>query len=77
MAVQHALNPSRTFLMPTAHSNILIGVALAVVATLSWALNFVAPYVTGAYSLYFYSTVVYPAGNYGKNNARAVRCVAE
>ena len=38
--------------MPTAHSNILIGVALAVVATLSWALNFVAPYVTGAYSLY-------------------------
>ncbi|MFC6338282.1 EamA/RhaT family transporter [Pseudomonas sp. CCM 7891] len=38
--------------MPTLHSNIIAGVALAVVATLSWALNFVAPYVTGAYSLY-------------------------
>lgn len=33
-------------------SNTTAGVALAVVATLSWALNFVAPYVTGAYSIY-------------------------
>ncbi|WP_213941362.1 DMT family transporter [Pseudomonas sp. dw_612] len=38
--------------MTLAHSNILAGVALAVVATLSWALNFIAPYVTGAYSIY-------------------------
>ncbi|TPG84102.1 DMT family transporter [Pseudomonas mandelii] len=38
--------------MTTAHSNIITGVTLAVVATLSWALNFVAPYVTGAYSIY-------------------------
>lgn len=38
--------------MTTAHSNIIAGVTLAVVATLSWALNFVAPYVTGAYSIY-------------------------
>ncbi|MFW0885598.1 UNVERIFIED_CONTAM: EamA family transporter [Pseudomonas sp. JL1] len=33
-------------------SNTTAGVTLAVVATLSWALNFVAPYVTGAYSIY-------------------------
>ncbi|WP_417691970.1 DMT family transporter [Pseudomonas sp.] len=33
-------------------SDTTAGVALAVVATLSWALNFVAPYVTGAYSIY-------------------------
>ena len=38
--------------MTTAHSNIIAGVTLAVVATLSWALNFVAPYVTGAYNIY-------------------------
>ncbi|WP_454876211.1 DMT family transporter [Pseudomonas farris] len=38
--------------MTIAHSNIIAGVTLAVVATLSWALNFVAPYVTGAYSIY-------------------------
>lgn len=38
--------------MTIAHSNIISGVTLAVVATLSWALNFIAPYVTGAYSLY-------------------------
>jgi len=38
--------------MPPTHSTLLTGVALAVVATLSWALNFVAPYVTGNYSLY-------------------------
>lgn len=38
-------------------SNTTAGVALAVVATLSWALNFVAPYVTGAYSIYDLMTV--------------------
>jgi drug/metabolite transporter (DMT)-like permease len=38
--------------MAPTQSNILAGVALAIVATLSWALNFVAPYVTGAYSIY-------------------------
>ncbi|WP_339533002.1 DMT family transporter [Pseudomonas mucidolens] len=38
--------------MTTIHSNITIGVSLAVVATLSWALNFIAPYVTGGYSIY-------------------------
>ncbi|WP_367375056.1 DMT family transporter [Pseudomonas lini] len=38
--------------MTIAHSNIIAGVTLAVVATLSWALNFIAPYVTGAYSIY-------------------------
>jgi drug/metabolite transporter (DMT)-like permease len=38
--------------MTTAHTNIIAGVTLAVVATLSWALNFIAPYVTGAYSIY-------------------------
>ncbi|MEN2397535.1 DMT family transporter [Pseudomonas halotolerans] len=38
--------------MPRSDSNTIAGVALAVVATLSWALNFIAPYVTGAYSIY-------------------------
>ncbi|WHS62677.1 EamA family transporter [Pseudomonas sp. G2-4] len=38
--------------MPTPHSNTLAGVSLAVVATLSWALNFIAPYVTGDYTIY-------------------------
>lgn len=38
--------------MPRNDSNTTAGVALAAVATLSWALNFVAPYVTGAYSIY-------------------------
>ncbi|MFO2464348.1 DMT family transporter [Pseudomonas sp. 15FMM2] len=38
--------------MTSTHLNIFAGVTLAVVATLSWALNFVAPYVTGAYSIY-------------------------
>jgi len=38
--------------MTSAHTSILVGVALAVVATLGWALNFIAPYVTGDYSLY-------------------------
>ncbi|MGF0238989.1 DMT family transporter [Rhodococcus sp. IEGM1300] len=38
--------------MATAQTNIIIGVMLAGVATLSWALNFIAPYVTGNYSLY-------------------------
>ncbi|WP_092255950.1 DMT family transporter [Pseudomonas sp. NFACC13-1] len=34
------------------HSNLITGLALAVVATLSWALNFIAPYVTGDYTIY-------------------------
>lgn len=38
--------------MVTPRSNILAGVTLAVFATLAWALNFIAPYVTGAYSIY-------------------------
>ena len=32
---------------------------------------------TDARYLYFYSTYVYPAGNYGKSYGYAVRCVAE
>lgn len=43
--------------MPRNDSNTTAGVALAVVATLSWALNFVAPYVTGAYSIYDFMIV--------------------
>ena len=39
-------------LMIQAHSNLIAGLSLAVVATLSWALNFIAPYVTGAYTIY-------------------------
>lgn len=38
--------------MTPAQSTIVCGVSLAVVATLGWALNFIAPYVTGLYSLY-------------------------
>jgi drug/metabolite transporter (DMT)-like permease len=38
--------------MMRVHSNLIVGLALAVVATLSWALNFIAPYVTGAYTIY-------------------------
>lgn len=38
--------------MLSTRSNIVTGVPLAVVATLSWALNFISPYVTGAYTLY-------------------------
>ncbi|UII74123.1 DMT family transporter [Pseudomonas sp. HN11] len=38
--------------MNSARASILIGLFLAVIATLGWALNFVAPYVTGDYSLY-------------------------
>ncbi|VVO06847.1 DMT family transporter [Pseudomonas fluorescens] len=38
--------------MTTSTSNTAIGVALAIFATLSWALNFIAPYVTGGYSIY-------------------------
>lgn len=38
--------------MTSAHANIFIGVTLAVVATLSWALNFIAPNITGAYSIF-------------------------
>lgn len=38
--------------MTTARASLFTGVILAVVATLGWALNFIAPYVTGVYSLY-------------------------
>lgn len=41
-----------TCLTVKTHSNLIAGLALAVVATLSWALNFIAPYVTGAYTIY-------------------------
>ena len=33
-------------------SKIVAGVALAVVATLSWALNFIVPYIKGAYTIF-------------------------
>lgn len=42
----------RTCLTLKTHSNLIAGVALAIVATLSWALNFIAPYVTGAYTIH-------------------------
>ncbi|WP_434607056.1 DMT family transporter [Pseudomonas sp. D2-30] len=38
--------------MIQAQSNLIAGLALAIIATLSWALNFIAPYVTGAYTIY-------------------------
>ncbi|MBY8973408.1 DMT family transporter [Pseudomonas sp. P867] len=38
--------------MSTSQASVFTGVICAVVATLGWALNFIAPYVTGAYSLY-------------------------
>ena len=38
--------------MPIAYSNIMTGTIFAVLATLGWALNFIAPYITGEYSLY-------------------------
>lgn len=38
--------------MAISTSNLIAGVVFAVAATLAWAFNFVAPYVTGAYSLY-------------------------
>ncbi|WP_312931951.1 DMT family transporter [Pseudomonas sp.] len=38
--------------MVTTRSSLIAGIALAVVATLAWALNFITPYVAGAYSLY-------------------------
>lgn len=38
--------------MATSVSNLMTGVAFAIAATLAWSLNFIAPYVTGAYSLY-------------------------
>jgi drug/metabolite transporter (DMT)-like permease len=47
-----SLNAPRKHLMVNVRSNILGGVFLALVANLSWALNFIAPYVTGAYSIY-------------------------
>ncbi|MCF8997426.1 EamA/RhaT family transporter, partial [Pseudomonas carnis] len=38
--------------MTSARASLFTGVIFAVVATLGWALNFIAPYVTGLYSLY-------------------------
>ncbi len=38
--------------MTSPHASIIVGVGLAVIATLGWALNFIAPYVIGNYSLY-------------------------
>lgn len=38
--------------MGSARTNIIGGVILAFIATLAWALNFIAPYVSGAYSIY-------------------------
>jgi drug/metabolite transporter (DMT)-like permease len=38
--------------MNAAQTSIAVGVLLAIVATLGWALNFIAPYVTAGYSLY-------------------------
>ena len=38
--------------MNSTSASLCIGVLLAGVATLGWALNFIAPYVTGDYSLY-------------------------
>ncbi len=38
--------------MNSMQTSMLAGVMLAVVATLGWALNFITPYVSGAYSLY-------------------------
>lgn len=38
--------------MDKPRSNLIVGLILAVVATLSWALNFIAPHVTGAYTIY-------------------------
>ncbi|WP_045881282.1 DMT family transporter [Pseudomonas chlororaphis] len=36
----------------TSRTSLAAGVALAIFATLSWSLNFIAPYVTGAYSIH-------------------------
>ncbi|PXX54123.1 hypothetical protein SAMN05660489_05745 [Pseudomonas sp. LAMO17WK12:I10] len=36
----------------TSRTSLAAGVALAVFATLSWSLNFIAPYVAGAYSIH-------------------------
>ncbi|WP_242198216.1 MULTISPECIES: EamA/RhaT family transporter [unclassified Pseudomonas] len=38
--------------MTSLRTSVFVGVLLACVATLGWALNFIAPYVTGDYSLY-------------------------
>lgn len=43
--------------MTASHPSIFAGIVLAVIATLGWALNFIAPYVTGNYSLYDLMTV--------------------
>ncbi|WP_411566690.1 DMT family transporter [Pseudomonas orientalis] len=38
--------------MSTPRTSVFAGVIFAMVATLGWALNFIAPYVAGAYSVY-------------------------
>ena len=38
--------------MPSRPASLFVGVTLAVVATGGWALNFIAPYVSGNYSIY-------------------------
>ncbi|MFL1501045.1 EamA/RhaT family transporter [Pseudomonas sp. S191] len=43
--------------MTSTRTSVFTGVLLASVATLGWALNFIAPYVTGDYSLYDLMTV--------------------
>ncbi|WP_046269232.1 DMT family transporter [Pseudomonas syringae] len=43
--------------MATVRSNIVTGSMLAIVATLAWALNFIAPYVSGNYSIYDLTTI--------------------
>ncbi|SDN24571.1 DMT family transporter [Pseudomonas azotoformans] len=40
-------------------TSVFLGVSLAVIATLGWALNFIAPYVTGDYSLFDFIAVRY------------------
>ena len=44
--------PDGCLQMNAAQTSIAVGVLLAIVATLGWALNFIAPYVTAGYSLY-------------------------
>ncbi|WP_313740664.1 DMT family transporter [Pseudomonas sp.] len=38
--------------MTTSRSTLTTGIGLAILATLAWSLNFIAPHVTGAYGLY-------------------------
>src|SRR5450830_80759 len=55
--MHHAGTVSWITLMTASHPSIFAGVVLAVIATLGWALNFIAPYVTSNYSLYDLMTV--------------------